>query len=225
MNVDSINTVLNILIILIFVAGLWIAAIMLPKLVAWLRPQAPERTPLRPLVTIVLWLGLSYMLTFPMRDVLTLVTDVLQIILGQSQRISVATGMVPVLVYFLFYIILMLVIYALILWVCREFFHASGPLNGAERGLLVLTAASLTYQSVQRLIASSLNYALFPQLAQLSDGSLGFIIQAVLSILVLGILVVAFYPLFFRRSEEEDDEDDEDEDGESDEGQEDTPPE
>jgi hypothetical protein len=199
------NLVLNVLMIITFVAGMWIAGKVLPRLIAWILPQNLQDLFSQPVGKTVLWLCLGSLFSLPLKDLVTILADLIQVALYPTQAINSAAGIVSIQVYVAFYLLLTVIIYGTILWFTRKFMQVPSPLTAAERTLIVLSAAGLISQGVHLVTGSVNDFSLFPLLSQRFGGTTAFILQTILSWLLLGIILMGLSSLLYRQPVENDD--------------------
>ena len=182
----------NILAILAFIAGLWMAARLLPALIAWIHSAYPTGLLYRPLARTILWLAAGALFSFPLLDLVSWVGNLASIALGQSSsgKFSTMLGTVSTSVYLSFSLLLMLLVYGIILYLAVDFISLPGRFDRTQRILLVLSVASLVYQGVFRVIDMVFAFQ-FPILnVQQNYGVAGFLAEILLGLVVLTVILI-----------------------------------
>jgi hypothetical protein len=194
----SISSVLNILAIVGFFAGLWIAARLLPALIAWIHTAYPTDRLYRPLSRTILWLAAGALFSFPLFDLLGWLGNLANIALVHSSGNGYSTllGSISLPVYLSFSLFLMLLIYGLIIYLAVDFISLPGRFDRTLRILLVLSVASLVNRGVFTVFDMIFGFQLPNLNFQQDFGVAGFLAEILLGLVVLTMILIGLNKRF-----------------------------
>jgi hypothetical protein len=187
-----ISPLLNVLAIVGFIAGLWVASRLLPALIDWIHTAYPTDLLYRPLSRTILWLAAGTLFSFPLLDLLNWVGNLANIALVPSSgnRYSTLLGSISLPLYLSFSLLLMLLVYGIILYLAVDFISRPGRFDRTQRILLVLTVASLVYQGVFRVIDMVFAFQLPILNVQQNYGVAGFLAEVLIGLVVLSAILI-----------------------------------
>jgi hypothetical protein len=184
------NSILSILSILSVIAGLWIAGKLLPDLIAWFYSAYRNDLLFRPLIKILLWLGLGAFFTLPLLDFASWLGNLMNFALVPQGEFSTMLGTVSMRVYSIFLLLLMLAVYGIIVYFARDYMKTGGHFNQAERIFIVLSIASLVYRGVHSIFIQIFTFQLPIINVTQNLGITGFFIEVLVGIAILTVTLI-----------------------------------
>lgn len=187
---QSLNFVFSLLGFLVIFPALWISRRLLPALLEWARVKPLQGFVASPSGKLILWLALGGFLTFPMMDLISWFTYLIQAIAPNTGQVTTIFGSVSASVYTLVPLIVMLVVYGVVLLASRRLWTAPGRISPIERFFMAAGFASLAYHAVQEQPQRLLFLAVPTPLVQKDLGVSGMLLGWVLGLALLGICLL-----------------------------------
>jgi hypothetical protein len=188
-----IYSIMSILAILFIIVGLWIAGKFLPACINWIHPKVNNDLLSRPFAKIILWLALGGLFTLPLLDILRWLGNFANIVfipVGQGgDGFTTFLGLIPIRVYYGFYLILMLAIYGIVVWFTIDYLSTPGQFNQTERIFIILSVASLVYHGVSNIFNYIFSFQLPSGLVQQNYGIPGFVFEVVVGFVILFLIL------------------------------------
>jgi hypothetical protein len=188
-----IYSIMSILAILFIIVGLWIAGKFLPACINWIHPKVNNDLLSRTFVKIILWLALGGLFTLPLLDILRWFGNFANIVFIPVEQggdgFTTFLGLIPIRVYYGFYLILMLAIYGIVVWFTTDFLSTAEPFNQTERIFIVLSIASLLYHAVYNIFTYIFTFQLPSGLVQQNYGIPGFLFEVVIGFVILFLIL------------------------------------
>jgi hypothetical protein len=187
------NLVLSSMSVFAFIAGLWIARSVLPRLVGLISPNNQQLILSRPIIRTILWLAIGSLISLPLEDIVRFLSNLLGIVLIPSQTFSTVLGLVPGPIYYAFQLLLILLIYGItLLFYRKEQLLILTSLNAAERLLIFFSSASLILRGIQSVFNVVFAFPYSPHVYLEYIGITGFLIEIFIGVLILGLIYIGF---------------------------------
>lgn len=187
------NLVLSSMSVFAFIAGLWIARSVLPRLVGLISPNNQQLILSQPIIRTTLWLAIGSLISLPLEDIVRFLSYLVGIVLIPSQTFSTVLGLVPGLAYYAFSLLTMLLIYGIaILFYRSEQLLILTSLNAAERLLIFFSSASLILRGIQSVFNVVFAFPYSPHVYLEYIGITGFLIEIFIGVLILGLIYIGF---------------------------------
>jgi hypothetical protein len=182
----------NVLAILAFIVGLWMAGRLLPRVLAWIRTRELRDQLARPPARVLLWVALGALLSFPLIDGVGWLANLVNVLLAPSTsgEFSTALGSVSTRVYSSFPLALAFGVYWVTFWLGQEFLSMPGRFTRTERIFLILSVASLVYRGIHGIFPQVFTLQLPLPLVQQNYGVAGFLAETAIGFALLGIILV-----------------------------------
>ncbi len=176
----TLTAIINVVIYLAIIPGLWLAGIMQPSVTGWLKHTRFSGIFSRPVVRFILWLALGYFFTLPLIDLLYWLESWIGLFTTQGQALTFSGVLLSS--YFLG-IVMLGVVYGIILSITRSFWKPGG--QSINVGRLFATGG------VSSLVADIVRGATLPfSFLQSVMGVTGFFVGWFLALVVL-VLIIA----------------------------------
>jgi hypothetical protein len=187
------NLILSSMSVFAFIAGLWIARSVLPRLVGLISPNNQQLILSQPIIRTTLWLAIGSLISLPLEDIVRFLSYLVGIVLIPSQTFSTVLGLVPGLAYYAFSLLTMLLIYGIaILFYRSEQLLILTSLNAAERLLIFFSSASLVLRGIQSVFNVVFAFPYSPHVYLEYIGITGFLIEIFIGVLILGLIYIGF---------------------------------
>lgn len=189
--ISWINPVLNILVILGAIVGLWMAGILLPTVITGIHSESLREIISHPFAKIILWAALGALFALPLIDIVSWLGNLVNIVLESQggSNVSTVLGMISPQVYSSFFLFLMLAVYGLTLWLAKDYLPAHGQFNQVERYFIILSIASLIYREIQIGFTQIFFFQLPNQNVQ-NYGITGFMLEILIGFAILAVILV-----------------------------------
>jgi hypothetical protein len=182
----------NVLAILAFIVGLWMAGQLLPRMLAWIRARELRDQLSQMPARVLLWVALGTLLSSPLIDGVSWLANLVNVLLAPSTggEFSTALGSVSTRVYASFPLFLAIGVYWVTLWLGQAFLALPGRFTRTERVFLILTVASLLYRGIHGIFPQVFTFHLPTPLVQQDYGVAGFLVETAIGFALLAAILV-----------------------------------
>jgi hypothetical protein len=185
------SPILNILAILAVIAGLYISGKFLPSLIAWVHIKNPSSPLLSQFPKIIIWLALGALFTAPLLDLINAFSILINVTLAAqgASEYPFLLGTVSPRVYFLFPLLLMLGVYALIIYFGKDYISSSKQFRQTERTFIILAIASLIFSAINSVFTQVLSFQAPFLNVQQNFGLVGYLVEILIGIVILAVIL------------------------------------
>ncbi|MDD5371656.1 MAG: hypothetical protein PHQ40_21455 [Anaerolineaceae bacterium] len=186
------SPIANLLAILAFTVGLWMAGRLLPRVLAWIRVRELRDQLSQMPARVLLWIALGALLSSPLIDGVSWLANLVNVLLAPSTggEFSTALGSVSIRVYASFPLFLAFGVYWVTLWLGQEFLGLPGRFTRTERTFLILTVASLVYRGIHGIFPQVFTFQLPTAIVQQNCGVAGFLVETAIGFALLAAIMV-----------------------------------
>lgn len=183
-----VNSAFSFLAILATLAGLVVAGIVLPEVIAWIRSDFFRALLARPLARLILWISLGALFSNPLIDLLRWIGNLVETLIVSPTPYPTLLGLVSIQAILAVSMVLFVLAYGGIFWIARGFLESDVQPNRLGRFFILASVASLVYRGIVGIF-NDIFAINFPASPQLNYGALGFTLEVLVGLLLLFIVI------------------------------------